>query len=166
MKPVDIHEGIESTLMLLQQRFIANSAYPEITINKEYAQLPLVTCYASQLNQVFMNILNNAIDAVHKHNQKRSLAEIEKNPSKITICTQLLKNNWVRISIQDNGTGIPHEIKERIFDRFFTTKPVGEGTVLGLSISYQIFVDKHRGILKYISEVGKGTQFWIDIPMS
>ncbi|BAY12352.1 trifunctional serine/threonine-protein kinase/ATP-binding protein/sensor histidine kinase [Calothrix sp. NIES-2098] len=165
IKYVDIHEGIDNTLMLLQSRLITNANYPEITVIKNYAKLPLVACYAAQLNQAFLNILNNAIDALNGHNQKRSLAEIQNNPSKITISTQVIKNGWVSISIKDNGPGIPKNIRERIFDPFFTTKPVGEGTGLGLSISYQIIVDKHGGKIDCISVPGEGAEFWIEIPI-
>ncbi|MDZ8051790.1 MAG: AAA family ATPase [Aulosira sp. ZfuVER01] len=166
IKSVDIHEGIDSTLMLLQSRLITNLNYPEITVIKNYAKLPPIACYASQLNQAFLNILNNAIDALNGHYQKRSLTEIQNNPSKITISTQVIKNDWVSLSIKDNGPGIPKNIRERIFDPFFTTKPVGEGTGLGLSIAYQIVVDKHGGKIDCISLPGEGTEFVIQIPIS
>ncbi|OUL27603.1 ATP-binding sensor histidine kinase [Nostoc sp. 106C] len=166
LKSVDIHEGIDNALMLLQPRLITNPNYPEITVIKDYAQLPAIACYASQLNQAFLNILNNAIDALHGHNQQRSLTEIQNNPSKITISTQVIQNDWVSISIKDNGLGIPKNIRERIFEPFFTTKPVGEGTGLGLSISYQIVVDKHGGKIDCISVPGEGTEFVIEMPIS
>ncbi len=158
IKSVDIHEGIDNTLMFLQPRLMKNSDYPEITIIKNYGQLPIIACYASQLNQVFLNILNNAIDALHGHNQKLS--------STITIRTQVINRNWVSISIKDNGPGIPKNVKQRIFDPFFTTKPVGEGTGLGLSISYQIVVDQHGGKIDCISAPGEGTEFKIEIPIT
>ncbi|BAY27941.1 multi-sensor signal transduction multi-kinase [Calothrix sp. NIES-2100] len=165
IKSVDIHEGIDNALMLLQPSLIPKANYPEITVIKDYAKLPAIACYASQLNQVFLNILNNAIDALHRHNQQRAIAEIENYRSTITICTQVINNDWVCISIKDNGTGIPQNIKERIFDPFFTTKPVGEGTGLGLSISYQIIVDKHGGKIDCISVPGEGAEFVIKIPI-
>jgi predicted ATPase/signal transduction histidine kinase len=168
MKPVDIHEGIDNTLLLLQTRLKVKPGQPEeakIQVIKEYSQLPLVNCYASQLNQVFMNILNNAIDALHQFNKERSLAEIQVNPSIIIIRTEVIDTNWVRISIKDNGPGMSKQVKQQIFDPFFTTKPIGEGTGLGLSISYQIVVDRHGGKIECISHLGKGTQFVVDIPM-
>lgn len=165
MKPVNIHEGIDSTLMILQNSIKEKSDCPGIKIIKEYGNLPEVECYAGQLNQVFMNILNNAIDALQNYNKERSKQEIKDCPSTIKIHTQVVKGNWVRISIQDNGLGITEAIKTRIFDPFFTTKPVGKGTGLGLSISYQIVVDKHGGQLKCISEPGQGTEFQIEVPI-
>ena len=165
MKPVDIHQGIDNTLMLLQSRFREKLGPVENIVIKNYAHLPLVNCYASQLNQVFMNILNNAIDALSKRKQELSLSERKNHSSQILIYTQLLNNNWIRISFQDNGLGITEEIKTRIFDPFFTTKKVGEGTGLGLSISYQIIVEKHGGKIECISQPGQGTEFLIDIPI-
>jgi signal transduction histidine kinase len=166
MKPVNIHEGIESTLMLLQPRFKEKLGYSQNIVIKDYAELPLVTCYVSQLNQVFMNIISNAIDALHKHEQSLSPAAREVYFSEIKICTAIVNNDWVRISIKDNAMGMSPEIKKRIFDPFFTTKPVGEGTGLGLSISYQIIVDKHGGRMECISEPGTGTEFILEIPIN
>ncbi|MEA5514819.1 AAA family ATPase, partial [Nodularia sp. UHCC 0506] len=165
MKPVDIHEGIENTLMILQSRFKEKLDDVENIVIKNYAQLPLVNCYASQLNQVFMNMLNNAIDALSKRNQQLPLTEQKIHPSQIIISTQLLNPNWVRISLQDNGLGMTEEIKKCIFDPFFTTKEVGQGTGLGLSISYQIIVNKHHGKIECISQPGRGAEFLIDIPI-
>ncbi len=166
MKEVDIHEGIDSTLLILQNRLKAKSEHPEIQIIKNYGNLPLVQCYAGQLNQVFMNIISNAIDALESYNNQRSLAEIENHPAQIEIYTQLTDNHQVQIRIVDNGTGIPESIKSKLFDPFFTTKPIGKGTGLGLSISYEIIVNKHLGILECKSELGKGTEFLIEIPLS
>ncbi|MBD2512883.1 GAF domain-containing protein [Nostoc muscorum FACHB-395] len=166
MKPVDIHEGIDSTLLILQHRLKAKPESPAITLVKEYSELPLVECYAGPLNQVFMNVLSNAIDA---------LEDCRESPSKlhsgqITIRTAIgeLEGNIksVIIRIADNGSGIPEALKARICDPFFTTKPVGKGTGLGLSISYQIVVDKHGGVLKCDSQPGLGTEFWIEIPVN
>ncbi|WP_413172164.1 AAA family ATPase [Anabaena azotica] len=165
MKPVDIHQGIDNTLMLLQSRFREKLGSVENIVIKNYAQLPLINCYASQLNQVFMNILNNAIDALFKRSQQSLLIQQQNDPIQIIICTQLVNSDWVRISFQDNGLGMNEETKKRIFDPFFTTKDVGEGTGLGLSISYQIIVEKHGGKIDCISQLGKGTEFLIDIPI-
>ena len=162
MKSVDIHEGIENTLMILQHRFKVNDSHPEIKIIKEYGQLPKITCYPSQLNQVFMNILSNGIDALEESQQK---CQIIGNPT-IRISTELIDSNTVRILIADNASGIEEKVLRKIFDPFFTTKPVGSGTGLGLSISYQIVVEKHKGQLVCNSKVGKGTEFLIDIPVS
>ncbi|QMS91562.1 HAMP domain-containing protein [Nostoc edaphicum CCNP1411] len=165
MKEVDIHEGIDSTLLILQNRLKAKPEHPKIEIIKEYGQLPLVECYAGQLNQVFMNVINNAIDALDMCNVQSSQQEIESNPSKIIISTKLVNNNRVVVRIADNGPGMTQEVKKKLFDPFFTTKPVGQGTGLGLSISYQIVVQKHSGILRCESELGKGSEFWIEIPL-
>jgi signal transduction histidine kinase len=165
-KPVDIHEGIDSTLMILQTRFQDKLGYSSNVVVKDYGDVPLVQCYASQLNQVFMNIISNAIDVLQQRDKKLSTAELKNNSSQVIIRTQLINNNdWVQISIKDNGMGISPEVKQRIFDPFFTTKPVGEGTGLGLSISYQIVVEKHGGKLDCISAPGEGTEFIIEIPV-
>lgn len=165
MKAVNIHEGIDSSLLILQHRLKARSNSPDIILVKDYGDLPLVECYAGQLNQVFMNVLSNAIDALEHHQELSA----EPHPSQITIRTTIgeLKGNVksVVIHIADNGTGIPEAVKARVFDPFFTTKPVGKGTGLGLSISYQIIVDKHNGVFKCDSQPGLGTEFWIEIPV-
>jgi signal transduction histidine kinase len=166
IKAVDIHEGIESTLMLLRPQFRDKLRELEKIVIKNYGQLPLVDCYAAQLNQVFMNILSNAIDALQEREQQLSTQDLETNPSQIIISTQVINNDWVSISIQDNGLGIDTGIKQRIFDPFFTTKAVGEGTGLGLSISYQIVVEQHQGRLDCISTPGQGAEFLIEIPIS
>lgn len=165
MKEVDIHEGIESTLLILQNRFKAKPEHPKIEIIKEYGKLPLVECYAGQLNQVFMNVINNALDALDMWNAQRSQQEIQNNPSQIIINTKIIDNNRVVVKIADNGPGMTQEVKQKLFDPFFTTKPVGQGTGLGLSISYQIIVQKHSGVLRCDSQLGKGTEFWIEIPL-
>lgn len=188
LKAVDIHEGIDNTLLLLQHRLKTEDAHPEIEVIKNYGQLPLITCYASQLNQVFMNLLSNAIDAL----------ETQPSPGKITISTSLSQNphggascagihfphpapskvksqngtvpipnsQFVEIRIVDNGCGMSEAVKEKIFDPFFTTKPVGSGTGLGLAISYQIIVEKHKGQISCISALGKGTEFIVKIPVN
>ncbi|MEH2261799.1 ATP-binding sensor histidine kinase [Nostoc sp.] len=160
MKEVNIHEGIDSTLMILQHRLKAKSDSPGIEIVKDYGELPLVECYAGQLNQVFMNLLSNAIDALEEANTQNQLL----NPT-ITICTTLVESKQVAIKITDNGTGIPAHIRQRLFDPFFTTKPVGKGTGMGLSISYQIVAEKHKGKLYCVSELGQGATFIIMIPI-
>jgi two-component system NtrC family sensor kinase len=165
MKPVNIHEGIDSTLVILQNRLKAKPDRPAIQIVKEYGDLPPVECYAGSLNQVFMNILSNAIDALNQHNKKRSPDEIKNQPSVITVRTQVMNRDLVRISIKDNGPGIGIDVMGQLFDPFFTTKPVGEGTGLGLSISYDIVVQKHGGELRCCSEPGQGAEFAIEIPI-
>jgi two-component system, NtrC family, sensor kinase len=162
MKLVDIHEGLESTLLILRNRFIASNS-SEVKLIKNYGRLPLVDCYAGQLNQVFMNLISNAIDALEEYNEKRFANGETKHPSQIIITTEALSSS-VLIRIADNGGGIPETVQARLFDPFFTTKPVGKGTGLGLSISYQIVVEKHQGTLTCVSEVGQGTEFRIEIP--
>ncbi|KOR34585.1 MULTISPECIES: sensor histidine kinase [Planktothricoides] len=165
LKAVNIHEGIDSTLLILQSRLHENSQRPEIAIIKEYGELPLVECYAGQLNQVFMNILANGIDALDKLSSERSFAENQGDPLWIKISTEVLPENWVNIKILDNGIGIPEELRSRIFDPFFTTKDVGKGTGLGLSISYQIVVEKHGGKLFCESSSDRGISFVISLPI-
>lgn len=165
MKPVDVHEGIDSTLLILQSRLKPTSGKPGIQLNKEYGELPAIDCYPGQLNQVFMNVLANAIDA------------LEEQPDPIiTIHTELLQDQGtlgglpgqpaVLISIQDNGPGMPEAVRTHLFDPFFTTKPIGKGTGLGLSISYQIVVEKHQGQFECRSEPGQGAEFRIVIPIA
>jgi light-regulated signal transduction histidine kinase (bacteriophytochrome) len=169
-KPVNIHEGIDSTLLILQHRLKPTSDYDGVKIVKEYGDLPLVECYAGQLNQVFMNIISNAADALEENDQSRTKEQRQSSPSQITIRTSLLQEQddipHALIQITDNGSGISEEVVEKIFDPFFTTKPVGKGTGLGLSICYQIVVDKHLGRLKCKSQLGQGTEFAIEIPLS
>jgi two-component system, NtrC family, sensor kinase len=156
MKAVNIHQGIDSTLLILQSRLKTKTGI-KIQVIKEYGDLPDVECYAGQLNQVFMNVLCNAIDALETDSSKLT--------PMIRIQTQLPEGKRVVIAIADNGSGIPELVRDRIFDPFFTTKPVGQGTGLGLSISYQIIVQKHGGIFKFTS-TSKGTEFWIEIPLN
>lgn len=170
MKRVNVHEGIDSTLLILQNRLKDTAGHPGIDVVKQYGDLPSIECYAGQLNQVFMNILSNAIDALDQYNQTRSPEAIAANPATITIQTETIKSPngqpiSVGIRISDNGPGIPPEHQKRLFDPFFTTKPVGKGTGLGLSISYQIVVEKHHGVLRCASEPDKGAEFWIEIPI-
>ncbi|WP_166482579.1 ATP-binding protein [Scytonema sp. UIC 10036] len=163
MKSVNIHEGIESSLLILQHRLKEKSPKIEIEIIKEYGNLPKVECYPGQLNQVFMNLLNNAIDAIET--LLVMLPSSINNQGKIAIETEIYDSKNISVKIKDNGVGMNEEVKKRIFDPFFTTKPVGKGTGLGLSISYQIITEKHRGTIECLSEQGKGTEFWIKLPV-
>jgi len=164
IKQVDIHEGIETTLLILQHRLTANAKHPEIEVIRDYANLPFVECSSGQLNQVFMNILINAIDAIEQVKAEGISEEIQDN-CQIKIRTSAINLDWVEIAIADNGSGIPVDIQQRIFEPFFTTKPVGKGTGMGLSISYQIIIDKHNGKLNCVSSLGEGTTFVIQIPI-
>ena len=175
IKPVNIHEGIDSTLLILQHRLKAQIvrvsgekefSRPEIQVVKDYQNLPEVQCYAGQLNQVFMNILANAIDALETRSIKLTEKELEQHPNKITISTSCLDKQWIQVAIIDNGTGIPKNIQKNIFNPFFTTKPVGKGTGMGLSISYKIITEKHHGKLECFSEESTGTEFVILIPIT
>ncbi|MDZ8108202.1 MAG: response regulator [Nostoc sp. DedQUE12a] len=171
MKRVNIHEGIDNTLVMLQHRLKETANRPAIVVVKNYGKLPLVNCYASELNQVFMHLLNNAIDALEKGvgNGKEAGGaggEINQFPvPQIWIYTQITNSNTVKITIADNGPGIQDSLRSRLFDPFFTTKPVGKGSGLGLSISYQIIVQKHRGNITCNSSVGQGAEFAIEIPI-
>jgi signal transduction histidine kinase len=172
VKAVDIHEGINSTLVILENRIKAKPDRSGICIIKEYGNLPPVECYPGPLNQVFMNLLSNAMDALESvqgswcvvHNNEQLTINNEPSPT-IRISTEV-RDNHVLIRIADNGPGMTEDIKKRLFDPFFTTKPVGKGTGLGLSISYQIIVEKHQGQLHCASQPGKGTKFTIEIPIS
>ncbi|GAB4463874.1 MAG: hypothetical protein OHK0037_17200 [Elainellaceae cyanobacterium] len=165
-KSVDIHDGIDSTLMILQNRIKGKSDRPEILILKEYGKLPHVECYAGQLNQVFMNILSNAIDALEEAmaHPNSPFQDKTRKPS-IQIRTDLHNGQWVCIRFSDNGLGIPEAVRQRLFDPFFTTKAVGKGTGMGLSISYQIITERHRGTLECQSEPGNGAEFVVKIPL-
>ncbi len=163
-KAVNLHEGIDTTLMILSHRLKAKPERPEIQIEKNYADLPLVECYYGQINQVFMNLISNAIDALDESNNGKTYHEVNKNPNIITITTET-DENWATIIIADNGTGIPPQAKAQLFDAFFTTKEEGKGTGLGLSISYQIITEKHHGILECVSSPGNGAEFIIKIPI-
>ncbi|MBN3873442.1 PAS domain S-box protein [Nostoc sp. JL33] len=181
MKAVDIHEGIDSTLMILQSRFKTNDQRATIQIIKEYGKLPPVECYAGQLNQVFMNILSNAIDALEEGvgirdegdeggkgdngDNQCPMPNAQFPIPTIRICTQLLELNQLIIRIADNGFGIPEDVKNQLFDPFFTTKPIGKGTGMGLAISYQIITERHGGSLECISQPGQGAEFVIKIPL-
>ncbi|WP_414562457.1 sensor histidine kinase [Anabaena sp. CCY 9613] len=165
MKAVNIHEGINSTLLILQHNLKGSNNYQEIQIFKDYGNLPLVECYAGKLNQVFMNILSNAIDALRQKEIEYLKSGNKNYTNSITIHTKIKNEDYVIISIKDNASGITEKVKSRIFDPFFTTKPVGKGTGLGLSISYQIIVDKHKGMIQVNSNLGEGTEFIITLPV-
>jgi len=160
-QPINIHEGIDSTLMILQHRLKANAERLSIKVEKEYGSLPLVQCYPGPLNQVFMNLLANAIDALEEAIDQQQMNE--KEPL-ISICTELHNNQIVIVRITDNGLGMTDEVKQRLSEPMFTTKPVGKGTGLGLSISRQIVEERHGGSLKWQSQPGQGSEFWIEIP--
>ncbi len=173
-KVVDIHEGIDSSLLILQHRLKASSNLPAIQVIKNYGQFPKVECYPSQLNQVFMNIIANAIDSLESKAMQEAIASPDQpwnidadqqNPSQISIKTILLPDNQVEIKISDNGMGITEAVQERLFDPFFTTKEVGKGTGLGMSISYQIITERHHGSLVCESTIGQGASFIIKIPL-
>ncbi|MEH2332610.1 hybrid sensor histidine kinase/response regulator [Nostoc sp.] len=160
-----IHEGIDSALMLLKHRLIGNSDRTKIQVVTQYGELPPISCYPGQLNQVFMNIIANAIDAFDELHQNNSDRDIAACPN-ITITTSVdPQQQTVTICIQDNGPGMLTEVQSRIFEQSFTTKPVGKGTGLGLAISYQIIVDKHNGQVNCLSVPGEGTKFIITLPM-
>jgi predicted ATPase/signal transduction histidine kinase len=162
--PFYLYEGIDSTILILKHRLKANDLHPAIEVTTNYGNLPQIKCFPGQLNQVFMNILANAIDAIEEANQGRSFAEIEANPNKITITTKVV-NRHVQISIMDNGKGMTEEIKAKIFDHLFTTKEVGKGTGLGLAIAKQIVEEKHQGTISVNSKLGQGTEFIITLPI-
>ncbi|MCT7952865.1 ATP-binding protein [Ancylothrix sp. C2] len=158
----DIEAGIESTLLILQHRFKEKTGKEEIKIIKEFAKLPAIECYAGPLNQVFMNLITNAMDALEECQENRKNCAY--TPT-IRIRTELKYPDKISIRIADNGPGIREEVKERLFEPFFTTKPIGQGTGLGLSISHQIVVEKHGGSLKCVSVLGQGTEFLIELPV-
>ncbi|MEG4585616.1 PAS domain S-box protein [Microcoleus sp. MOSTC5] len=162
MKQVDIHQGLESTLLILQNRLKNKPDRPTINVIKEYGNLPLVECYPGQLNQVFMNLLSNALDALEMEMNRSD--RTAKNLA-ITVRTQVTDNNFVAIRIADSGSGMSEDVKKRLFDPFFTTKPIGKGTGLGLAISHSIVVEKHGGKLSCNSVLGEGSEFAIEIPL-
>lgn len=159
----DIHAGLDSTFMILQHRLKANPQRPEIQVIKKYGELPQIRCYGGQLNQVFMNLIANAIDALDECSQGKTFAELETHPNIICVKTGII-DDLISIKIADNGNGMNLETKGRIFESFYTTKPAGKGTGLGLSISRQIIQDKHGGELTCISTLDKGTEFIIEFP--
>jgi len=164
-KSVNIHEGIDSTLLILQHRLKLSSGLDGITVIRNYMKLPEINCYPEQLNQVFMNILVNAIDAIEELREE-CVYESNKNPSnEIRICTSMVDEEWVEIKVSDNGIGMSERVRKKIFDPFFTTKRVGKGTGIGMSISHQIIVEKHSGKLDCTSTLNQGTTFTIQLPI-
>ncbi|MBE9048873.1 AAA family ATPase [Nostocales cyanobacterium LEGE 11386] len=162
----NIHDGIDSTILILKHRLKANEQHPSIEVVRDYGKLPPIECFPGQLNQVFMNLLANAIDALEEANTGYSFAEIAANPNQITIKTNLSEDeNHIVIRIQDNGVGMSEEVKQKIFDHLFTTKGVGKGTGLGLAIAQQIVVEKHGGMINVDSIPGEGTEFIITLPV-
>jgi two-component system NtrC family sensor kinase len=151
LKPVDLNEGLESSFMMLQNKLKTN-----IKIDKQYGSLPPVKCHASQINQVFYNLIDNALDALQS----------TLKPGELTIRSWQSEPDWVTISVRDTGSGIPAEIQDKIFDPFFTTKPVGKGTGLGLSVCYQVIVQAHGGKLSCVSQAGEGTEFIVELPLT
>ncbi|GGA26182.1 serine/threonine protein kinase [Okeania sp. KiyG1] len=162
----NLHDGIDSTLLILKYRLKGNEQRPTIEIVKKYGDIPLLKCYPGQINQVFMNLLANAIDALDESNEGKTFADIEKEPNQITIVTELSGDNkQVIVRIADNGMGMPEEVKSRLFEQGFTTKGVGKGTGLGMAIAKSIIVEKHQGSISVNSEIGVGTEFIIFLPM-
>jgi signal transduction histidine kinase len=157
----DLHEGLDSTVLILRHRLKANEHRPEIIVTNDYGDLPEVQCFPGQLNQVFMNIIANAIDVFDEAAQTLPFSDVP--PQEITIVTRRFGPH-VQISIRDNGAGMSEAIKAKIFDHLFTTKPVGKGTGLGLAIVRQIIVEKHGGAIEVVSEISKGTEFIIKLP--
>ncbi len=167
VKPADLHLGIDSTLMILRSQLKALPDRLEIVIVRDYGDIPPVECLAGQLNQVFMNILGNAADALHEHEaacRAAAIAQGQTYQPTITIATRLI-DQQIEIRIQDNGPGISEAFRQRIFDPFFTTKPIGQGTGLGLSISYEVITEKHQGHLTCETELGVGTTFILQLPI-
>ncbi len=161
----DLHQGLDSTLLILKHRLKANSQRPDIKVIKDYGKLPLIGCFPGQLNQVFMNLLSNAIDALDEASQDKSFQDNQLIPRQITIATRLLPEKQVTVSIRDNGIGMPDEVKSRIFENLFTTKAVGKGTGLGLAIAQQIIAEKHDGHISVLSELNIGTEFMLTLPV-
>ncbi|MGA9382289.1 MAG: ATP-binding protein, partial [Phormidium sp.] len=166
LKEIDLHENIESSLVILQNRLHGRGGIPDINLRKNYGKLPPIECYGGLLNQVFMNLLLNAIDAIEEWRQSLEPKAKLDYIGMITITTSMTAENQVFISIEDNGCGISQQVQEKIFDPFFTTKPVGKGTGMGLATSYQIVTENHQGHLQCFSTEGAGTKFAIDLPIS
>ncbi|MEH2034687.1 MAG: response regulator [Nostoc sp.] len=163
-KLANLHEGLESTLLILGHRFKQNAHHPTIQLVKEYGNLPLIECFPGEINQVFMNLICNAIDAIEEKNKNKDIDTIYQNPGMIRIKTEAI-GEQVILRVADNGSGINNADNTKIFDAFYTTKPVGKGTGLGLSIAYQIVVNNHHGKLTYDSKPGEGIEFIIELPI-
>ncbi|MBN3959589.1 hybrid sensor histidine kinase/response regulator [Nostoc sp. NMS8] len=163
-KLANLHEGLESTLLILGHRFKRNAHHPAIQLVKQYGDLPLIECFPGEINQVFMNLICNAIDAIEEKNQNKDIDTIYQNPGIIKIKTEAIGEEVI-LRVADNGSGINNADFTKIFDAFYTTKPVGKGTGLGLSIAYQIVVNNHHGKLTYESKPGEGIEFIIELPI-
>ncbi|MBN3926138.1 ATP-binding protein [Nostoc sp. NMS4] len=162
----NLYQGLDSTLLILKYRLKANELRPAIEVVRLYDKIPAITCFSGQLNQVFMNILANAIDALEESNQRQSYEYLKQHPNRITIKTGLTEDQQsVTVRIKDNGIGMTDDVKQKIFEHLFTTKGVGKGTGLGLAIAHQVIVDKHHGTLNCVSSPGNGTEFIIEIPV-
>ena len=159
-----LHKGLDSTLLILKHRLKSNDYRPAISIKKHYGNLPDVPCFPGQLNQVFMNILANAIDALDENSQGKDYQTLDANPNQITITTEL-NNDHATVSIHDNGAGMPEDIKSHIFDHLYTTKEIGKGTGLGLAIAQQIIVETHGGDITVNSSPQQGTEFVLTLPI-
>ncbi|MGL5510420.1 MAG: sensor histidine kinase, partial [Microcoleaceae cyanobacterium] len=156
---------IDSTLLILKYRLKANENRPGIQVVENYGDLPAINCLPGQLNQVFMNVLANAIDMFDEASEQLTFAQIKAHPQVITITTEQTNSQTVKISIKDNGQGMSEEVRAKIFDHLFTTKGVGKGTGLGLAIARQIVVEKHGGNIQVNSSIGKGTEFVVSLPI-
>ncbi len=164
LKSFDVHDGIESTLIILGHRLKASEGRPAIELIKQYSDLPPIECFPGQLSQVFMNILANAIDALEEKTRGLSQTQLNSDPNQITIKTAVI-GEQARIHIRDNGGGMPEAVKHRIFEHLYTTKDVGKGTGLGLAIAHQVMVEKHHGTIEVTSEPGQGTEFTLTLPI-
>ncbi len=160
----DLHEGLDSTLLILKHRLKGDDNHPQIDVIKDYGDLPDVYCFSGKLNQVFMNLITNAIDALEDSNKEKTDSEIQDRPSQIKLKTTCFEDH-VNIHIKDNGIGMPKDIQKRIFDHLYTTKEIGKGTGLGLAIVKQIIVEVHGGSIQVKSEVGQGTEFIVTLPI-
>lgn len=165
LKEVNICDGIDSTLMILGHRLKPNHQRPGIEVIKDYQEMPLVECYPGSLNQVFMNLLANAIDALEEANRSKTFEEIQQNPNQIQVRAVLVDSQWVAIHVVDNGLGMGEQVRSQLFNPFFTTKAIGKGTGLGLSISHQIITEQHGGKLDCYSIPGQGAEFVVQIPL-
>ncbi|MEH2218172.1 MAG: response regulator [Nostoc sp.] len=163
-KLANLHEGLESTLLILGHRLKRNAHQPAIQLIKEYGDLPLIECFPGEINQVFMNLICNAIDAIEESHKNKDIDTIYQYPGVIKIKTEAI-GEQVILRVADNGSGIENADKIKIFDAFYTTKPVGKGTGLGLSIAYQIVVNNHHGKITYHSKPGEGIEFIVELPI-
>ena len=163
--PANIHLSLDGTILILKHRLKPTETRPEIKLIKNYGDIPRFRCYSGSLSQVFMNILDNAIDALEESNQNKSYQEIQAKPNQIIITTEQISEGWVKITIADNALGMSAADQSQIFEPFFTTKPMGQGTGLGLSISHQLITEKHQGKLECVSTVGEGSEFQIYLPV-